>query len=266
MKYDYEEDIDLLDYSPVSTKTNFLTATIKPYKQAAQTLTLQVKQSFVIKILASITLSLVILSSAGTLIKYLLGYDSAYGFVPNFNLDTEGNIPTYFAALTLLMSGLLFLVVAKHKRAINNAFANHWGILSFIFIYLSIDEASEIHGLVMRPLSAYEFSGIFYFSWVIPGMIAVAAFALYFLKFFFSLSQKFQTLFFTSAFVYLGGALGIELIGGAYADANGTENLVYSLITTLEETLEMVGILLLINSLLSYIREHVSSFGVSFKS
>jgi hypothetical protein len=50
--------------------------------------------------------------------------------------------------------------------------------------------------------------------------------------------------------VYVAGALGMELVGGAWAAKHGQDNLVYSLLTTVEEGLELTGLVLFIRTLL----------------
>ena len=42
----------------------------------------------------------------------------------------------------------------------------------------------------------------------------------------------------------------MEMVGGAYADIEGQQNLVYALLTVVEELLEMGGVILLLRALL----------------
>jgi len=62
--------------------------------------------------------------------------------------------------------------------------------------------------------------------------------------------------FFVAATIYIGGCIGFELIGGHYAELHGRENLIYSMIATVEESLEMGGIIVFIWGLLTYISEN----------
>jgi hypothetical protein len=55
------------------------------------------------------------------------------------------------------------------------------------------------------------------------------------------------------AALYLGGCLGIEALGGGYDAAHGYDNLPYNLLTTLEEGLEMAGLVVFLSHLLSYV-------------
>lgn len=100
--------------------------------------------------------------------------------------------------------------------------------------------------------TALNTSGIFYYAWVIPGAIALIIFLIAFAKFINYLPVKTRKLFLIAGSCYVGD-VGIELIGGYYADLYTPHNMGYALITTIEETLEMLGIAVFIYALLSYI-------------
>ncbi|NEM98459.1 hypothetical protein [Pontibacter burrus] len=154
-----------------------------------------------------------------------------------------------------------------YKRAVKDAFTQQWSILAFIFMYMAVDEATEIHGLVMRPLNdMYSFSGVFHFSWVIIGIALLLFVAAYFARFFFSLTNTFRARFMAAAIVYICGLIGIEMVGGAYAEMYGEANITYELLTTLEESLEMAGMILLIRALLLYMQAYLSEISVSLHS
>jgi hypothetical protein len=55
-----------------------------------------------------------------------------------------------------------------------------------------------------------------------------------------------------AATFYIGGAIGVELIGSRHAELHGYENWAYSMIATLEESLEMAGLIVFIWALLKY--------------
>ena len=60
-----------------------------------------------------------------------------------------------------------------------------------------------------------------------------------------------------SAIIYIGGAIGIEMIGGYYMSKHQALDFNYMLITSIEETLEIIGIIVLIDTLLKYTKENV---------
>lgn len=225
-----------------------------------------VRPTRIIYILSIIIILLILASIVGQFFKFVLGHNYVYGFVPKFNLDKESNVPTFFSSFLLLISALLLWVIAKVKKKAHDLYAHHWFMLSIIFFSLSIDESAGIHELMINPLrSLLKESGMFYFAWVIPVMILLLIFALSYFKFFIDLPIKIKHLFSIAFILYVAGALGLELIGGYYADLYGTERLLYVIITTIEESLEMIGILVVIHAILQYIAVNMSDMTFCFK-
>ena len=62
----------------------------------------------------------------------------------------------------------------------------------------------------------------------------------------------------------LGGAVGIELVSGYYAGKFGTDNLGFNMLASVEEVLEMLGLILFIHSLLAYIAGHYAKIQLNF--
>lgn len=67
-----------------------------------------------------------------------------------------------------------------------------------------------------------------------------------------------------AAAIYLGGAIGFELVGGQHVELHGEENLTYSVITTIEESLEISGLIFFIWALLKYCEEHYQEVQLRF--
>jgi hypothetical protein len=63
--------------------------------------------------------------------------------------------------------------------------------------------------------------------------------------------------------IYIGGALGMEMIDGLYASLYGEKNLTYAFLTTIEETLEMLGIVVFLHTLLTYLKRYVTTIRIS---
>ena len=108
--------------------------------------------------------------------------------------------------------------------------------------------------------------GALYFTWVIPGMIFVAAVAIGFLSFLIQLPARTRNLFLAAGTVFVGGAIGVEMLSAIEADAHTQYSLSYALIITLEETMEMLGIVLFIYALSDYISRHIGELRVQFAS
>ena len=83
--------------------------------------------------------------------------------------------------------------------------------------------------------------------------------ALAYLKFLLHLPRKTRDCFLLAGSIYVGGALGMEMVSGYYADAVGQRNLMYGLRTSVEKIIEMVGVSVFIYALQSYIGSHLEN-------
>ena len=175
-----------------------------------------------------------------------------------FYLDAEGNVPSFTNALLLFIPSLLLAGIGVWKNSVRDKFRVHWFGLALVFLFLSFDEAAVLHERLIKPMRALTGAeGVFYFTWVIPGLIAVGTFALAFFMFFLHLENRFKILFFLSLAVYIGGVIGGEMLSGYYAANLGQKNYTYALVASLEESIEMFGCSLIIYSLLEYIKHYL---------
>lgn len=181
-----------------------------------------------------------------------------------FYMDAESNIPTFVNALLLFIPALLLALIGSWKNSVRDKFRFQWNLLAFIFLLLAVDEVSTLHERIIKPMRAiFGAEGFFYFTWVIPGLIAVALFAAAFLMFFLHLDKKFKLLFFFSLAVYISGVIGGEMVSGYFAANLGQKNYAYAVVASLEESVEMFGCSLIVYSLLEYIR-HALPEGLLF--
>jgi hypothetical protein len=120
---------------------------------------------------------------------------------------------------------------------------------------MAFDEAFQFHERLNIPVGTLLGDGslgVFYFPWTIPGIALVSVLGLYFLRFLLHLPAATGLSFLMAATLYLGGAIGVELIGSRHAELYGYENWTYTMIATLEESLEMAGLIVFIWALLKY--------------
>lgn len=190
------------------------------------------------------------------------------GFLHVFDMDTEYNVPAYFSTVIILFAAFLLNTIATFKKKNGESYAIHWRILAIIFVYLSMDEMIGIHELSSRP--AHKFFGggwlLYYYGWVIPGSILVIIFAILYFRFLLHLPPKSKLLFSIAGVLYVGGAIGMELVSNHYDTLYGVENFTYHMIVTIEETLEMAGIILFIYALLNYISANIKEIQLRFGS
>lgn len=224
--------------------------------------------SLIALVLGAVAVLLVLASIGGQLMAYLAGHPRVYGLVHLFYVDAEGNIPTGFSTFLLLFASLLLAVITVLERQQTASPVLYWATLSFGFLFMAADEALSFHERLISPLRTLLGNanlGIFYFAWVIPGIALVLVLASFFLRFLLRLPAKTKRVFLTAATLYIGGAIGVELIGGSWAELHGKRNLMYSMIATVEESLEMMGVIVFIWALLAYIADEYKEVRFRFE-
>jgi hypothetical protein len=226
-----------------------------------------IRPGIIILLLATIVFLLSAASVGSIITKFSGGHEKLFNIIRLFNMDYENNIPTFISTANLLIASLLLGIIAILKNHKEDSFSLHWKILSVLFFCFAVDEESSIHEIFIMPLRQFfHAQGIFYFTWTIIGIISVAIFAACYAKFFFHLTKRFRTLFAGAAICYLSGAIGLELLDGWYAATYGAKNLAYNLLTTAEESMEMVGVIWLIYGLLNYISINFYDVRICFKN
>ena len=221
-----------------------------------------------ILILAIVILALLIGHGVGMTLKFGLGEDFALGFVPLMDFDREGNLPTFYSSTVLMLCGILLGLIAVVLFQMNERGWLYWAGLSLLFLFVSVDESISIHEQLIRPLrEAFDLSGIFYFAWVIPYMLILLILAAIYFRFLVRLPQPTRKLFVLAAIIFLSGALGCELIGGYYFELVQEKlTLIYALITTTEELLEMVGVLVFLYAIMAFIKHELNGIQISIAS
>ena len=183
------------------------------------------------------------------------------------SMDGENNLPALFSTLLLFCASLLLALIALLERRHEGVDVSKWAILAAGFMLMAMDEALSFHEKAIAPLRALlggQHLGIFFFAWVIPGFALVSVLGAFFLRFLFRLPRRTAIAFVVSAAIYLGGALGIELIEGWWREAHGHRNLTYHVLVSLEEGMEMAGVIAFIHALLSYIAERFGEVRFAF--
>lgn len=157
------------------------------------------------------------------------------------NVNLEANLPTYFSSLLLLIDGILLALIAYGNKAQGQKLWN-WLGLSFIFVFLALDEMMQIHEQLNAPMTAlFNTSGLLYFSWFIPYSIITILIGIAYFKFMMRLPKSILKLFIFAAVLFIFGAVGMEAIGGMHAEKYGLKTLTYALMYSVEELLEMSG-------------------------
>jgi hypothetical protein len=211
----------------------------------------------IIRALAVVIGVLAVLSVSAHLMISLIFTDlSTRGMIWFVDLNKEGNLPTWYSSSALLVASLLLAIISREEKRAGSRYSYHWLFLSIVFLFLSLDEIAGLHERSSDPIRSLlgTGGGAFYYSWVIPGMAFVLLVGAFSLKFLFSLDPRIRKYFVIGGFLFVAGSLGMEMIGGSWAAKHGRFNLTYYLMTDLEETLEMSGVLVFISGLLLHLK------------
>jgi hypothetical protein len=147
--------------------------------------------------------------------------------------------------------------IALKKSAKNDRYRFHWWLLTILFFFIAADEFMATHEMISEIVrDKYHVSGLLYYAWVLPfSLFVLAVFLFYGGSLFRYLPAQTRNLLILAGFVYIGGALGMEIIGGYLYVQEGAENMTNALLTAVEEGMEMTGISIFIYALLLYRQE-----------
>lgn len=189
-------------------------------------------------------------------ILFILNYYATFvskqtGDLLAFGFDMENNIPTYFSAILCYLIATICLVRIFYNDIINKT-KIALGSIGLAFAYVGTDEIMAIHETFVEKVNKYyKFDGLLHFSWVIPGFIFLLSFVAINSFFYLSFSKKSQVRLTIALFVYISGAILMEMISGYTICEIGDANSLYKAMTTAEESLEMLGLILFVQTIIT---------------
>jgi hypothetical protein len=214
----------------------------------------------------SIIILLSVMHIAQLIAYFYIGDKEIFDFIQLVDFDYEANLPSLYSSLAILFCAALLWVIALQQNRLCMPFKFHWFGLAIIFTFLGVDEAVGFHeevGDFIEGLELFEATGVLYFAWVVPYGFLLFLFAISYIKFVFLLPDFIKIKFIIAGLMFIGGAVGLEIISATEADLHGTETIKYSVLYTIEELCEMFAILLFCDTLLKYIAKEIGS--ISFQ-
>lgn len=198
-------------------------------------------------------------------------YDGKYYRVTEyFDVGIEHNIPTIYSTTQLIFAGFCSLLVSKVCRFLCLRDQSYWLVLGLVLIFLGIDEGATIHEMIGSHFhDRFERGGYLYWLWVVPYGVLTAWFAAAYFPFLMRLPNKTRLGLILSGAIFVGGAIGVEMISAAEYEAAkeaGVRSLKYYLLYSLEEFMEMFGIALFIYYVLDYLASLTSSIELKLRS
>jgi hypothetical protein len=180
------------------------------------------------------------------------------------NLGLDAAVPTWFASALLLATSIALLAVWSSSRGTDTRNRRHWLGLAAVFGLLSIDEVATIHerwgdlGLIDSD------QGLLYYGWVVTAIVLLVPFVLAYLPFLGRLEPRTARLFVTSGCIFVGGAIGVEMMNAALDADESSSSLRYWLQTGFEEFCELVGASLFLYAVLDVLTRRMTSITVGF--
>ena len=154
-----------------------------------------------------------------------------------FDVDEENNLPTWFSGFLLGVTAFWVWIVALAKRRSSDRWWVHWMLLAAGFFLLCIDEIAGLHETVNSVTDV---------TWAIPGGILALLVGVMLFQFLWSLPAGTRNAFILAGGIYVGGAVGVEIIG----EPMDADTMLYNLTTVAEEGMEMAGVIMFLAALL----------------
>jgi hypothetical protein len=221
-----------------------------PGRQRTSDLTVHISRRALRRVLVGIVLALGVASFFVQLLKFPLNVSSAYGIVPLLDGDAEGNIPTFYSSLALVACAALLGVRAVAARQAAEQYARHWMLLAAIFFLAALDESAQFHERVNHYIASAAGVSDQALPWVAPAAALVLALALAYRGFARDLAGPVQRRAMLGGALLVAGALGLELLEAASSTLNGeTAELADGLVSTVQEFLEMLGVVYILDAL-----------------
>jgi hypothetical protein len=182
----------------------------------------------------------------------LLAWD---GFPAKFRLDRELAFPAWYASILMAATGGLAWWVGAVEAGLERRSAIGWRLLGILFVYFSADEMVGIHERIADGLGSLPNpGGLLTFRWVVVGIPLVALAGALFLPFLRRLPRRTAVALVIAGLVFVVGAIGMEMLGGAaYTLAGRKRTVLYIALMTMEEALEYLGVLLAMRAMLKHV-------------
>jgi hypothetical protein len=166
-----------------------------------------------------------------------------------FNPDLEANLATWFATGLLLAGALLTALVAKAKGDADDPLRYHWVGLFMVILFMSIDEAAQIHEMLIKPTQQLlGVSRSVGWVWTLPALVVVSVFVVMSLRLLSAQSQRTRRLMILAFGLFVFGAFGVETVGSILFGSD--RRLGSELAATVEELFEMSGAVVFIHAML----------------
>ena len=202
--------------------------------------------------LVQISLVLAIVSYSTQLFVHASGHDTLFGLARVLNVDQEQSLSTWFQILLLALCAVSLWACGSQESSVSRR--RDWRVWAVILAGMSMEEQLGLHERILVPLhllGAYQ--AFRHYSWVVFGLPVAILAALLVGRFVFELPPEQRMRFIGAAVLYLVGAIGLEAAAGAWMVVGLPRDAAYAILPTMEELLEMLGMIALLDAALRMI-------------
>jgi hypothetical protein len=239
--------------------------------QSGEPLRLSIPVRRVSRIVAVVIATLCLVSFVGQVVSEFVITENEYidKIAEWVDVNAEASIPTWYATITLMACSVMAAVIAVTARVRGRPYPLQWALVSVGFALLSLEEILGVHSQATKVLrSVVSITEGFGYVLVLGaiGLVGLAILAVVFGRFFMDLPSRWRRWFTIGAVIYLIGVFASDLVGDyLFTATEGETSLLYESVLTVEEALEMTGVLIFIVLLLEYIRVFVGPLAIEVR-
>lgn len=184
------------------------------------------------------------------------GLDTVLKDLRHISLEQKHSFQAWHQS-SLAFFGLLMTAALAASEPRETGLRRRWAVLAFIMAYISLDEQVTIHASSVVFMQKYlDLQGTFYVVpwviWAIPLALALGAYLLPLLT---RTPRRYAAGFVAGGAIFVGGSVGLEIIGGAFQTLyGGMDSWQYTIEFIAEESCESIGLAIFAVAILEYWR------------
>lgn len=204
-------------------------------------------------VLGGATVALLALNVFVLVMWHVFDHGQLLGMTWMLYFDGEVNIPTLYSSVLLVFAAALLGVLADRSRSRSLGEAVAWGLLTIALLYAALDESTMLHEELVKPWrQIIGRQRLLHYAWVVPYAGAFILIGSLYLPLWWRQRPAFRIGTAAATAIYLGGAIGMEMVAGVYLSGGGDRfTPTFAVLTSIEETLEMCGCIVLIRTLVA---------------
>lgn len=189
------------------------------------------------------------------------------GLLRFFDGDLKINFPTGYKTTFLLAVALLFTVLWRSGSRRADPFAPGWRLLAYVSLFAFVDETVYLHQSLSSFLHEHlHWHGVLLYSWTVIYAPAAAAVAVLLLRHVRHLDSRARRDILLSGGLYVVGALLFEPVKSAVASRYGDGGLAFGLTAAVSDSLELLGLTLLVLVLLAQVAVQVPAVTLAIET